>query len=624
MEEKYEFTWTGKQEAAAEIFRPTGQVFCPCTEESVCWDSTGNFYLEGDNLSILKLLQGNYRGRIKMIYIDPPYNTGSDTLVYTDRFGSRGQQHSVWCSMIYPRLLLARELLTDDGVIFLSIDDHEFENLKKICDEVFGEQNHCGTFIVNAAPNARDYGHIAKMHEFCLFYAKNLATAKTNLLPDADKKFKYQDAKGGYNIHPLYNSNEAFHAGNRPNLYYPFYLYLDEPLSDGFYKIGLEPKAGSIELYPPKSIRGGVQFVWRWSRKKARQFLNEEIIGYQVREGEYRIVQKMRHREKVIRSLLTDKKYASRSGTAQVQALFGAKVFSFPKPLALLLDLCRVGMGKEDLVLDFFSGSATTAHAVMLLNAMDGGSRKFIMVQRPERTDPASRAYQEGYTDICEIGRKRIRLAADRIREEYPQAVFDGGFQVWKLAEEPVPQQAAGSECELRAVRRVSECEKNGTGMEYRPATEKELEQIWQYNICEHPGDQRWVQWKKEFMDYNREKKALTFLVLDNGTPVGEGTLLLSQECHAVAGRPILCDGKKRANVHALRIQKAYEGKGHISRLIREMESCARKYGITGLTIGVEAKETRNLAIYLHLGFLEFLFSQREDGELVFYFGKDL
>lgn len=444
-EETYGFTWPGKKEAAAEAGRPAMQTLRPCREESVNWDCTGNLYLEGDNLAILKLLQQSYAGRIKMIYIDPPYNTGSGSFEYADDFsadtdictadaGREERLHAGWCSMIYPRLLLARNLLSEDGVIFLSIDDHEVENLKQICNEIFGASNYCGTFIINSTPNARDYGHIAKMHEYCLFYAKNKAKATTNPLPDTDKKFRFQDEKGGFNIHPLYNSNEAFHNGNRPNLYYPFYLYLDEPVSkDGFYKIGLEKKEGSVELYPPKSLKNGVQFVWRWSREKARQFLNEEVVGYEVREGEYRIVQKMRHNTKIIRSLLTDTKYASRRGTAEVEKLFGTKVFSFPKPLALLLDLCRTGTGPDDIVLDFFAGSATTAHAVMQLNAQDGGSRKYIMVQRPEQTGETSGAYKAGYTDICAIGKERIRRAARKIQEEYPAAVFDSGFRVYKL-----------------------------------------------------------------------------------------------------------------------------------------------------------------------------------------------
>ncbi len=427
-----ELVWPGKKAAAALADAQTAQTLQPCRSESVSWDSTHNRYIEGDNLAVLKLLLKSHAGKIKMIYIDPPYNTGSDAFVYADHFSACGR-HSAWYSMMYPRLLLARRLLTEDGVMFLSIDDHELAGLKKLCDEIFGEHNYCGTFVVNAAPNARDYGHIAKMHEYCLFYAKNIAKTKTNLLADTDKKFKYTDQKGGFNIHPLYNSNEAFHRENRPNLYYPFYVYPDEPVSGCFYQIGLEKREGSIEVYPPRSKKNGVPFVWRWGRDKARQFLNEEIIGYQLREGEYRIVQKMRRSQKIIRSLLTDTKYASRRGTAQVEELFGAKVFSFPKPLALLLDLCRAGMGKEDTLLDFFSGSATAAHAVMLLNAQDAGSRRFIMVQQPERTKRQSEAYQAGYPDICAIGKERIRRASRQIRREYPGAVFDGGFQVWRL-----------------------------------------------------------------------------------------------------------------------------------------------------------------------------------------------
>lgn len=430
--EEYEFTWKGKKAAAAQATSAAESVLCPCMEESVGWEHTKNLYIEGDNLPVLKLLRDKYENKIKMIYIDPPYNTGSDTFVYADDFS----RHSDWCSMIYPRLLLARELLTEDGVIFLSIDDHEFDNLKKICDEIFGEGNRCGTFIVNSTPNARDYGLIGKMHEFCLFYAKNKWKARTNLLPDTEKKFRFADSKGGFNIHPLYNSNEAFHRGNRPNLYYPFYLYVQEPLSEeGFYRIGLEKKEGSVEVFPPKSLKNGVQFVWRWSREKAGQYLNEEIVGYRVRDGQFRIVQKMRSNKKVIRSLLTNTRYASRRGTAEVEELFGAKVFSFPKPLALLLDFCRTGLGKDDMVLDFFSGSATTAHAVMQLNAQDGGSRSFIMVQKPEQTGQNSVAYQAGYTDICAIGKERIRRAALKLRAQAGSAAFDGGFRVYKLHE---------------------------------------------------------------------------------------------------------------------------------------------------------------------------------------------
>lgn len=452
---RYALVWAGRETAAAQADSPAGQRLSPCEQESVAWDSTENLYIEGDNLPVLKLLQETFAGRVKMIYIDPPYNTGSGSFVYTDDFSmdkavyeqyepeqtkegsSYQRQHSGWCSMIYPRLLLARKLLTEDGMIFLSIDDHEYANLKLLCDEIFGERNYCGTFIVNSTPNARDYGPIGKMHEYCLFYAKDSSRIRTYPLADTDKKFRFTDERGGFNIHPLYNSNEAFHSENRPNLYYPFYVYPDEPTdADGFYQIGLEKREHSVELYPPKSLKNGVQFVWRWGKEKARQYLNQEIVGYKLGEGKYRIVQKMRRSQKIIRSLLTDKKYASRRGTAEAEALFGAKIFSFPKPLALLVDLCRTGTGGQDLVLDFFSGSATTAHAVMLLNAQDGGRRKFIMVQSPEQTEETGAARKAGYRNLCEIGKERIRRAADQIRREYPKAVFDGGFRVYRLEED--------------------------------------------------------------------------------------------------------------------------------------------------------------------------------------------
>ena len=460
-DEAYEFTWVGKKAAIVEANKPIRKTLRPCVEESKNWDSTENLYIEGDNLEVLKLLQESYLGKVKMIYIDPPYNTGSDRFVYPDSYmmgadeyedgigfydenGNRNfmennssdpRFHSKWCSMVYQRLMLARSLLSENGFIFISIDDNEMDSLKKMCDEVFGLSNHCGTFVINSTPNARDYGHIGKMHEFCLFYAKNITKAESNMLPDESKTFKYHDNNGGYNIHPLYNSNEAFHKLNRPNLYYPFYIYLDRPLDKGFFEIGLEKKEHSVEVYPPKSLKNGVQFVWRWGKEKALQNMNEEIIGYEVKPGEYRIVQKMRHEEKIIRSLLTDTKYSSRRGTAEVEDILNGKIFSFPKPLSLIMDFCKVALSSTDIVLDFFSGSATTAHAVMQLNAEDGGHRKFIMVQLPEKCDETSEAYKAGYKNICEIGKERIRRAGEKIKAESPMTTqdLDVGFRVLKL-----------------------------------------------------------------------------------------------------------------------------------------------------------------------------------------------
>ena len=466
-EERYQFTWPDKRNAIRLANAPTTDTLRPCREESVDFDNTQNLYIEGDNLQVLKLLRENYLGKVKMIYIDPPYNTGND-FVYNDDFAqsadeyvhnsgqtdeegnrlvanteSNGRFHTDWLNMIYPRLKVAKDLLCNDGVFFISIDDNEVTNLKRICDDVFGSSNNLGTFVINSTPNARDYGHIGKMHEYCLFYAKDALATETNMLPEEDKQFKYKDKKGGYNIHPLYNSNESFHKGNRPNLYYPFYVYKNEKLGQGFYKIGLEKKEGSVEVYPPKSLKNHVQFVWRWGKEKALQNLNDEIIGYEVQPNEFRIVQKMRHSEKIIRSLLTDTKYSSRRGTAEVEDLFNGKVFSFPKPFSLLYDFVKVGTNTDSYVLDFFSGSATTAHAVMHLNAEDGGNRKYIMVQLPEATDEKSEAYKAGYKNICEIGKERIRRAGKKILEEQKakqgdlfsgnQKPLDIGFRVLKL-----------------------------------------------------------------------------------------------------------------------------------------------------------------------------------------------
>ena len=434
--ERYSFTWNGKSEAIKIALKQSTGTLRPDKESSKNWDTTNNLYIEGDNLEVLRLLQNPYRGKIKMVYIDPPYNTGKD-FVYTDKFNdtvedykervgetqktnadSSGRYHTNWLNMMYPRLKLARNLLKDDGVIFISIDDNEQSNLKKICDDVLGEDNFVGTFSVKSTPNARDYGHIGKMHEYCLFYAKNINQTKTYHLEDEKKHFKYNDNLGGYNIHPLYNSNEAFHRGNRPNLYYPFYINPNNKTDDDFYEISLEKSDDSIEILPSISVKNDVQFVWRWGKDKSKDNLNKEIVGYKTNDGEYRIVQKMRTSSKVIRSIFEGKKITSRRGTAEVEELFGKKVFSFPKPISLIENLLKCSTSGGDIVLDFFSGSGSTAHAAMQLNAKDGGNRNFIMVQLPELTDEKSEAYKAGYKTISEIGMERIRRAGDKIKKD--------------------------------------------------------------------------------------------------------------------------------------------------------------------------------------------------------------
>ena len=349
---------------------------------------------------------------------------------------SNGRFHSDWCSMMYSRLVLARNLLSKDGVIFISIDDKEVANLIKICDEILGQDNFQGMFVINASPSAIDYGCIAKMHEYALMYSKNSLQVKCYQLTEEDKKFDYKDELGEFIIYPLYNGNVAFNPQTRPNLFYPFYLNPNHMLDDNFYEIGLEPKEGWIEVWPVISKKDGIQRVWRWGKEeKARKNLNKEIVGYKNREGEYRIVQKYRSDKKTIRSLLVDKCFSSRRGTAEVQELFGRKVFSFPKPTELLQQFVESGTSSDDIVLDFFSGSASSAQAIMNLNAKDQGKRKYIMVQLPEPCDENSEAYKSGYKNICEIGKERIRRAGRKIKEESPLTTqdLDVGFRVFKL-----------------------------------------------------------------------------------------------------------------------------------------------------------------------------------------------
>lgn len=450
--EKYQLTWPGKKESIINANTPCNKTLRPVKEKSVDFENTQNIYIEGDNLEVLKILQESYVNKIKCIYIDPPYNTGND-FIYNDKFineneleesglideynnrlitnmESNGKFHSDWLSMIYTRLKLARNLLSNDGVIFISIDDNEQANLKKICDEIYGEKNFIGIFCINSTPNARDYGHIGKMHEYALFYAKNIDFTTTNLIPDIDKKFTYTDDISGFNIHPLYNSNEAFTPENRPNLYYPFYVDPDTIDENGFYKISLEKKANYIEVYPPKSVKNGIQFVWRWGKEeKSRENLNKEIVGYKV-DDEYRIVQKMRNSAKLIRSFLYESSYTSRKGTAEVEELLGEKIFSFPKPVELIKLFLKSGTNNDSIVLDFFSGSGTTAQAVLELNENDNGTRKFIVVQIPEKYNDKSNKYK--FDTICDIGEERIRRAANKIKEE-TNADIDYGFRVYKV-----------------------------------------------------------------------------------------------------------------------------------------------------------------------------------------------
>ena len=458
-QERYQLNWPGKREALLAANVPIAKTLRPCREESVNFDTTQNLFIEGDNLDALKLLQETYLGKVKMIYIDPPYNTGND-FIYEDDFaesadaylkksnqkdehGNRliansqtsGRYHSDWLSMIYARLKLARNLLRDDGVILISIDDNEQSNLKRLCDEVFGEQNFIGLFVVNASPSGIDYGHLAKTHDYAIFYAKNIENTVTNQLHEESKEFKYKDENGGFNIYPLYNGNVAFNPKTRPNLHYQFYLNPNNNIADGFYEISLHAKDGWVEVWPVVSRKEGISRVWRWGKPKAQEGLNKEIIGYKSESGEYRIVQKSRHTTKVIRSLLLDNEVSSRRGTGDFEKLFDGKIFSFPKSVELIRRFVEIGSGEEDLILDFFSGSSTTAQAVIQINSEDGGNRRFIMVQLPEGCDQKSEAFKAGYKSIADIGKERIRRSGNKILKEScnPDWNKDIGFRVLRI-----------------------------------------------------------------------------------------------------------------------------------------------------------------------------------------------
>lgn len=456
--ERYSMTWPGKADCFKTIQAPSTGTLLPAPEESVDFDTTENLIIEGDNLNVLKLLQKAYLGKVKMIYIDPPYNTGND-FIYPDnyaeslqtyleytgqvdaegrKFGTNtdveGRFHSRWLSMMYPRLYLARNLLSEEGMVFISIDDNEVDNLLKLCDEIFGEENFVGVFVINSSPSAIDYGHIAKQHDYVVFYAKNLLEANTNQLIEKEKEFKYTDKIGPFNIYPLYNGNVAFNPSNRPNLYYPFYLNPNNEIEEGFYEISLEKQDGWIEVFPVVSKKDGIQRIWRWGREKSKNNLNKEIIGYKTEDGEYRVVQKSRHTGKVIRSIQSDQDISSRRGTAEVEAIFGSKVFSFPKPIELVKKFISISMEDGDIALDFFAGSGTTAHAILDLNKQDDLNFKFILVQLPEATE------NKDFPTISDITKERVRRVIKKLNDEEAGQLpmggkQDRGFRVFKLAE---------------------------------------------------------------------------------------------------------------------------------------------------------------------------------------------
>lgn len=462
--EKYQFTWNGKAKSIKLAQTPSSATLRPCKEKSKNWDTTENLYIEGDNLEVLKQLQKTYYGKIKMIYIDPPYNTGND-FVYNDSFSNsienykeqtsqtsssnpetNGRFHTDWLNMMYPRLILAKNLLSDDGVIFISIDDNEQSNLKNICNDIYGENNFVAQLTIIVKTEGRRYGGFAKTHEQVYVYAKNIENVILNEVEIEDKKFQFSDNLGGFNVQDLRNQNaRAFNSTNRPNLRYPFYVDEKNIDKNGFCKVYLEKKEESFtEVYP--IIVNGNESVWRWGKNEKARHQIDDLVGRKGSDGIIRIYQKMRKLTEMPKTVLMDKEFISIKGTRELQELLGIGVFDFPKPLNLIKYFLEIASKPDSIILDFFSGSATTAHAVMKLNVEDGGNRKFIMVQLPELCDEKSEAYKAGYKNICDIGEERIRRAGEQVKTEWEKehpsdGLFaseetfntDIGFKVFKL-----------------------------------------------------------------------------------------------------------------------------------------------------------------------------------------------
>lgn len=458
LQERYQFTWPDKRKAILAANAPINKTLRPCREESVDFDNTENLYIEGDNLEVLKLLQETYLGKVKMIYIDPPYNTGND-FVYGDDFKqsadeyidnsgqldeegnrlvanteSNGRFHTDWLNMMYPRLNLAKDLLSEDGVIAISIDENEVENLKRCCKEIYGESNYIATIISKMNPRgSQSSKDIAITHEYILVIAKSkeYQVNGLELTEEQEKEYKYQDAMGCYRLLGLRKRGADSRREDSPSMYFPIYY---DPDNDNLSTI----EKYSVIIYP--KLSDGTDGRWRWSKSKVEREKNLLVVRAVKRgtEYEYDVFSKdylSENKRRKPMSIWDDKEINNEFATELLTDLFKEKkIFDYSKSLFLLKKLITVLSSADSLVLDFFSGSATTAHAVMQLNAEDGGKRKFIMVQLQEECAENSEAYKAGYKNICEIGKERIRRAGQKIKEENPLTTqdLDIGFRVLK------------------------------------------------------------------------------------------------------------------------------------------------------------------------------------------------
>ena len=393
---KYGLVWENKPEDVEERLREHIPVLTEVKERAIISDNPdapNHILIEGDNLEALTTLVYTHAGKIDVIYIDPPYNTGNKDFVYYDDYMDDyrslpyvdkidAYRHSKWLSFMYRRLVIAKKLLKDTGVIFLSIDDNEQANLKLLCDSIFGESNFKSNSIIMNNRGGRDYGGIALQHDYLLIYTR--PEGQLQLISDAEKEFQYEDEIGGFNLMELRNRNTKFNIGNRPNLCYPFYVDPKSADNNGLMRISLEPLDGYVEVYPAKS--NGIQTVWRWGKEeKSRRNLNVEIFGKRNRNGGYMIVQKYRKTTKMQRSIWDDKEFVNERGSELLKEILDQDIFSYPKSLATIKRVIELGCSDESsTILDFFAGSGTTLHAVMQMNTKDDGHRQCILVTNNE------------------------------------------------------------------------------------------------------------------------------------------------------------------------------------------------------------------------------------------------
>lgn len=445
--EKYELTWAGKKNAkriAQEEVIGRTLKFLP--EDSRNADTTENLYIEGDNLEVMKLLRQNYYGAIKMIYIDPPYNTGKD-FIYKDSFRmsqeksdiaegiasdsgeyfsvnkmSQNRFHANWLNMLYPRLTIAKDLLKEEGVIFISIDDNEVSNLRELCDEIFGNTNFIAQFTRKGSGGRQDSKYYAIVHEYILCYAKNANSFESGKMIKEDEVYPFYDEKLGkkYKTQLLRKWGENSRRSDRPNLYYP----ITDPDGNNFYPMLSETEEG----------------CWRWGKDTMFANIEKGLVEFKERNGQWVAYEKVlepdegEYKTKLYTSVIDD--VSNNTGASLIKELFNAKVFDYPKPVDLIYRVFQLAhIENDDIVLDFFSGSASTAHAIMKYNMDNNTVCKYIMVQYPERIEKNSEIYNRGMKTICDIGEERIKLAGDKIKTEHPDADIDIGFKVFRIAD---------------------------------------------------------------------------------------------------------------------------------------------------------------------------------------------